>query len=184
MIRYYITDRQALGGIPGLLECIAVNARAGVEWIQIREKDLSARKLFELTRAALQLAGQSRIIVNSRLDVALAAGAHGVHLPSGSIAPARMRPLCPAGFMIGVSTHTIGDVRRAESEGADYAVFGPVFPTGTKTPVGVKALADAAAAVNIPVIALGGIANPGQKLPGAGVAGIRLFQRDALADRR
>ena len=176
MIRYYITDRQALGGIPGLLECIVANSRAGVEWIQIREKDLSALKLFELTRAALRIAGDSRIIVNSRLDIALAAGAHGVHLPSNSIAPSRMRPLCPAGFLIGVSTHSWADVRQAEAEGADYAVFGPVFATGAKRPAGVAALAEAVAAVSIPVIALGGVVNLEQQLPGAGVAGIRLFQ--------
>ena len=182
MIRYYITDRQALGGIPALLECIARNALAGVEWIQIREKDLPAHKLFELTRAALRISGASRIIVNTRLDIALAAGAHGVHLPSNSIAPSRLRPLCPAGFLIGVSTHTIADVRGAESEGADYAVFGPVFPSGKKRPVGVTALTNAVEAVRIPVIALGGITHPDRKLPGAGVAGIRLFQRDVLRD--
>ena len=184
MIRYYITDRRPLGGIPQLLERIKANAGAGADWIQIREKDLPARELLELTRAAISCAGGTKIIVNTRLDVALAARSHGVHFPSNSIAPWRLRPLTPPGFLIGVSTHSISDVRRAESEGADYVVFGPLFDTGAKPALGLDALQAAVAAARIPVIALGGIRSLDMALPGAGIAGIRLFQGFGTREKR
>jgi len=166
-----------------LLDAIARNLAAGVTWIQIREKDLSARALFDLVEAAIRLPNPhaSKIIVNTRADVAIAAGAAGVHLPSGS-PPARVwrRP----GFLVGVSCHAVEDVRQAEAEGADYVVFGPVFaplskPAGLE-PRGLEDLARAAAAVRIPVLALGGvtIANSAACVSAgaAGVAGISLFQ--------
>ena len=172
-----------------MLDAIARNLAAGVTWIQIREKDLSARELFELVEAALKLPNphDSKIIVNTRADVALAAGAAGaggVHLPSGS-PPARFwrRP----GFLVGVSCHSVEDVRQAEAEGADYALFGPVFPPLSKSaalePRGREGLANAAAAVRIPVLALGGVTRENSaacvSAGSAGVAGISMFQ-DAL----
>ena len=177
MIRCYIT------GSPARLEVIARNLAAGVEWIQIREKDLSARALFELVEAACKLPNPhgSKILVNTRADVAIAAGAGGVHLPSGS-PPARFwrRP----GFLAGVSCHSLDDVRQAEAEGADYALFGPVFPPLSKStglePRGLDGLARAAKAVRIPVLALGGITRENSAacvLAGAaGIAGISMFQ--------
>jgi thiamine-phosphate pyrophosphorylase len=154
-----------------------------MEWIQIREKDLSARALFELVEAAAKLSNphSSKILVNSRADVALAAGAAGVHLPSGS-PPARLwrRP----GFLVGVSCHSVEDVCQAEAEGADYVVFGPVFPPRSKSaglePIGLEGLARAAAAVKIPVLALGGMTRENYaacvSAGAAGIAGISLFQ--------
>jgi thiamine-phosphate pyrophosphorylase len=166
-----------------LLEAIARNLDLGVTWIQIREKHLSARALFELVQAARKLPNPraSKFIVNTRADVAIAAGAAGVHLPSGS-PPARFwrRP----GFLVGVSCHSLEDVRQAEIEGADYVVFGPVFPPRSKTaraePRGLEDLRRAAAAVRIPVLALGGVTRENSaaciSAGAAGVAGISLFQ--------
>ena len=183
----YITGR---GGLRDDLPCqIARALKAGVDLIQIREKDLSSRELYELARSALSLPNPAgtRILVNERVDVALAAGAAGVHLPSSAVAPPGIRSVTPPDFLIGVSCHGMEEVRRAETEGADYIVFGPVFPTLSKMrygpPLGLSALTDAARAVRVPVLALGGVTldNAGRCLDSgaAGIAGISLFQESA-----
>ncbi len=184
MKRYCITDS---------LDVAARAALDGVDMIQIRAKELSGRRLRELVRGAVALQG-TKILVNTRTDVALACGAHGVHLPAGSIAPAKIRQIAPiaiapakirqitpAGFLIGVSCHTIAELQAAQSEGADFAVFGPIFPSVTKSgnPIGIEALRQAAAAVQLPIYALGGITSENAPLciqAGAtGIAGISLF---------
>ena len=185
MIRCCITDRTKLPPGVRLIDVIAHNMAQGVEWIQIREKDLSARDLYALVYDVLHLPNPhgTKVIVNTRADVAMAAGAHGVHLTSTAPAPRSLRP--SAGFLVGVSCHDVEEVRRAEAEGADYALFGPVFAPLSKTsdlaPRGLDQLALAAAAVRIPVLALGGISwENAQACLGhgaAGVAGISLFQR-------
>ena len=153
------------------------------DWFQLRAKHLPARHLYALTRQALLAATGQKIIVNTRLDVALAARAAGVHLPGGSPAPCRLRPATPPGFLIGVSCHTLDELRQAEDEGADYAFFSPVFQPFSKPDyhpgLGLEQLSQACRAVQIPVFALGGItyenASHCQKAGAAGVAGISLF---------
>jgi thiamine-phosphate pyrophosphorylase len=170
--RYCITDS---------LDVAARAARDGVDMIQIRAKDLCARALAEVVRGALANALQSKVLVNARTDIALACGAHGVHLPADSITPATIRRIAPAGFMIGVSCHTIEELCAAEREGADFAVYGPVFPSVTKslTPIGIDAFREAVAAVGLPVYALGGVTTANAQTcidAGAtGIAGISLF---------
>ena len=186
MLRCYITDRRSLPAGASLLDNIACNLTAGVEWIQIREKDLTTRALFDLTRQILDLPnpGRSKILVNTRVDVALAAGSAGAHLPAGSPAPRIWRSLTPPGFLIGVSCHTLDEVRAAEHQGADYAVFGPVFAPRSKSTVlelrGIEGLAQAVRTVSIPVLALGGITATNAKdcvqAGAAGIAAISLFQ--------
>lgn len=184
MRRYYITDRHSCP--TDLLDCIERNARLGVDWIQIREKDLPCRDLLGLTRAALDRAAPhgARILLNDRLDIALAAGAHGVHLPSDAPAPSALRPLAPPGFVVAVSAHSADELRRAEREGADFAVFGPVFPTASKPGQeaipGLAGLREACRAVSLPVAALGGLTAAREKAcaaaGAAAIAGISMFQ--------
>jgi thiamine-phosphate pyrophosphorylase len=187
VIRCRVTDRRAFRSEDVFLKSIAGSLQDGIEWIQIREKDLESRPLMDLTRRILQLDNphDSKVLVNTRMDVALAAGAAGLHLPAGSIAPQRWRSTAPPGFLIGVSCHTVKEVVEAETSGADYVVFGPVFAPLSKSsdlpPRGLDGLAQAARSVGIPVLALGGVTcdnAPSCITAGAaGIAGITLFAK-------
>ncbi len=182
MKRYYITDRKPVGGFRGLLEIIRDQMHLGVDLIQIREKDLSARELFEFTLAVLEVRDQelrkrmqTKILVNSRADVAFAAGADGVHLTSQ--APVQT----PPGLLVGRSCHTLAEIQHAH---ADFVTYGPVFDSpGKGPPHGLDAL-KAAAKLGKPVYALGGVnwdnADSCVHAGAIGIAGIRLFQEPEL----
>ena len=179
MIRYYVTDRR--GG--DILSCAARAVRDGIDMIQVREKDLPARDLLDLVSKIRDLAAgtKTRILVNDRLDVALAAGIApigGVHLPGNGLPPDKVRPLVK---VLGVSIHSLDEGLRAERAGADFVVFGPVFDSPGKTAVGLEPLKEVAASLKIPVLAIGGVtvenADEVLKAGAAGIAGIRLFQR-------
>ena len=190
----YVTDRKALAlpdPIAAVGSAIQAAVAAGVDWVQIREKDLPARELVTLAKDAIQAVAEAgaRVIVNDRLDVALAAQAAGVHLTRESLAAADVVRWCrggnaPAEFLIGVSCHSIAEVQEAEAAGASYAFFGPVFDTPSKrpfgSPQGIAKLTQACQAVRIPVIAIGGVdaGNAVESLlaGAAGIAAIRLFQ--------
>jgi len=203
----YVTDRKvAVSADPtaGVLASIRAAVSAGVDWVQIREKDLPARQLLALVQGALSIArGEPPprnvcVIVNDRLDVAVAAGADGVHLGGESIPAADAVRWCrsghaPSEFLIGVSCHSIEQARAAETAGANYIFFGPVFDTPAKrvfgAPQGIAKLGEACRAVRIPVIAIGGVnAENGEeciRTGAGGIAAIRLFQeaRDSAALR-
>jgi thiamine-phosphate pyrophosphorylase len=196
---YYITDRRQFEGDRHqqerrLLEKIAECAAAGVEMIQLREKDLGIRELEALARKAMATLGgtKTRLLINARTDVALACGAHGVHLPANDLAASDVRSIfARAGVgepVIGVSTHSLAEVASAEAHGADFAVFAPVFEkAGTASREGVEQLRQIchraeAAQPPMPVLALGGITLENAcacvAAGAAGIAAIRLFQQN------
>lgn len=188
---YLITDRKACKN-QDLLALIEQAGEAGVDLIQIREKDLSARALADLVQGARQRLASSptRLLVNDRMDVALTCGADGVHLTTQSLPTAVVRKLVGRDFLIGVSTHSLEEATRAENEGADFIVLGPVFPTPSKRgfgpPLGLAAFEEIARRITIPVLAIGGITldtAPDVLARGAsGIAAIRLFaQADSVA---
>lgn len=167
---------------------------AGIQLIQIREKRLTARVLFELTSRAVSITQgtTTRVLVNDRADIAAGAGAHGVHLTTQSLEAAVVRQAFGERLLIGSSTHSAEEARRARDAGADFIVFGPVFESPSKKkygpPVGLQALSGVARKLApLPVIALGGISieNAAECLcaGASGIAGISLFSKpEALAN--
>ncbi len=202
MLLYYISDRSQFSGDEEfrrsqLTSTVIQAARCGVDYIQLREKDLSTHELETLAREALWLRTENQklktgVLINNRTDVALACGADGVHLRSDDISPTEARTIwsqsgAVARVTICVSCHTQAEVARAAQEGADFAVFGPVFeknkPGRSTGPTGLEALHDACRE-SIPVIALGGVtlenAEACIRAGAAGIAGIRLFQKNEM----
>jgi thiamine-phosphate pyrophosphorylase len=159
---YVVTDRQQTAGRP-LEEVLVAAARGGAGAIQLREKDLSARDLYALgTRVQAVLAPYSiPLLINDRLDVALALDSAGVHLAGHSLPTALARQILGPHKLIGVSTHSVEEAQRAAAEGADFIVFGPVYTTPSKMaygpPQGLQQLAAVVGHVSIPVLAIGGI---------------------------
>ncbi len=210
MLLYYITDRSQFNGDETsrrgkLLAKIVEAARSAVDFIQLRERDLSTRELVALAQDVVQViraspASPTRLLINSRTDVAIAVGAEGVHLRSMDVSPKDVREIwkrnsrSPAErTIVTVACHTLEDVALAARNGADFAVFGPIFEKikGDKSwpvnvaPVGLDLLREACRH-NIRVIALGGMtpqnASRCTDVGAAGVAGIRLFQENHVAD--
>ncbi|MFO7767497.1 MAG: thiamine phosphate synthase [bacterium] len=161
-----MTDAERYG-VEESLEVIRAAAEAGVEGVQVREKGWDARPLVGFTRRVLETARpwDMRVVINGRLDVALATGAHGVHLGGGALHPEAARELADrlgrADFLVGVSTHSRADVARASAGIADYVLFGPVFATPSKAPYGPpQGLAELEAVCAdgwVPVLAVGGV---------------------------
>ena len=187
-----ITDRRRLAGDQDevLVARVAAAARAGVHLIQVRERDLDARPLTRLVGLCVEaVAGtRARVLVNDRFDVALTAGAHGVHLRGDSLPAARARRVAPAPFIIGRSVHSRDEaVRAGEGEDLDYLLFGTVFSTSSKpgaTPAGIAGLANVVTATRLPIIAVGGMCASTLHALGrtgaAGFAAIGLFAGDPL----
>jgi len=218
MLLYYITDRSQFPGgslsqRSALLRRITEAARSGVDLIQLREKDLTIASLEQLAREAVSAvrdhSSTTRLLINSRIDVALAAGADGVHLTSTDIAASEVRAIHasssgmtsgPRPFTVAVSCHSVAEVRKAESHGADFVVLAPIFEkAGTDAhPLGLELLRSAARGApvekrveagdnrgRIPILALGGVnlnnAESCLRAGAAGIAAIRLFQEGNLA---
>jgi len=196
-----VTDRRRL--VPAdapeadARRCLLAQARyaveAGIDLIQVRERDLEAAPLAALVADVLALTRRTptRVVVNDRLDVALAAGADGVHLRADSIPPAAARRLAPSGFLIGRSVHTVEEA--AAADGADYLIAGTLFETASKprghAALGVDGLRAIVRRVATPVLAIGGVtAERVDAIAAAGAAGIAaigLFAgRDAAAAER
>jgi thiamine-phosphate pyrophosphorylase len=209
----YITDRHQFPGGEdeqrrSLLARIGKAARAGIDFIQLREKDLCSRELESLAREAVaavrEHSGHSRLLINSRTDIALAAGAHGLHLRSDDIPANEARAIWAAAqaarssgattsAVISVSCHTATEVLMAAAHGADFALFAPVFEKAGQVAAGLHALAiasrqtapaggvESSAALRMPVLALGGVttenASACLESGAAGIAGIRMFQQ-------
>jgi thiamine-phosphate pyrophosphorylase len=184
-----VTDRR----LRPVVEQCSEAVQAGVDLIQVRERDLDGRPLATLVAELVRLTRgtATRVVVNDRLDVALACGADGVHLRGDSMPPEAARSIVPAGFLIGQSVHAGQDAKTAAA-GADYLVAGTVFPTLSKAGLtewlGVEGLARICRSVSVPVLAIGGMTV--DRLPGiaaagaAGIAAIGLFAnaRQPLAD--
>ncbi len=209
MLLCYITDRKQFSEDEAtrrrlLLQKIADAARCGVDFIQLREKDLSARELEALAREAVGIVQKNvgaenrklgtRLLINSRTDIAIAVGADGVHLRSDDLSPSHVRAIWAepgtgtrARVTVSVSCHSPEDVRRAAADGADFVLFGPVLEKQGAAQIGPASLENLRRACKekIPVLALGGVtvenAQSCLDAGAAGIAGIRLFQENEIS---
>jgi thiamine-phosphate pyrophosphorylase len=181
VIRHFVTDRSRFSLTPAaLVERAAAAARGGAAIVQVRERDLSDAALLALVRAVIAgvRGSGARVLVNDRVDVALAAGAAGVHLRGDGAPASRVRAIVPPGFVIGRSVHSLDDIDAAAAGGGcDYLMFGTVFPSAGKPaghPVaGLEGLARACRRSPLPVIAIGGIAADREEdVARAGAAGL------------
>lgn len=192
LLLYYITDRTQFAAgererHEQLIEKISQAARAGIDYVQLREKDLSTRELELLAREALarvrDAGTNTRLLINSRTDVAMAVGADGVHLRSRDVSPHDVRKVW-RDAIISVSCHTQAEVIAAEMAGANFVVFGPVFGKGDSLGAGLQALPSVCKR-KIPVLPLGAVtienARACIEAGAAGLAGIRLFQENDIA---
>jgi thiamine-phosphate pyrophosphorylase len=182
-----ITDRRRFGNAwePAFLERVREAARAGVHLVQVRERDLDGGPMLRLTERCVDAVRgtRARVVVNDRVDVALAAGAHGVHLRGDSMDAARVRRIVPPAFLIGRSVHSVAEAVKVSEPGViDYLVFGNVFETGSKPgreAAGLDQLGRVSAATTLPVLAVGGITQDRAfaiaRAGAAGIAAIGLF---------
>ncbi len=159
---YLVTDHHQTAG-RDLLEVVNAALRAGVRAVQLREKDLTTRDVFHLGEKMLAMtrAAGSALLINDRVDVAMALQADGVHLTRRSLPPREARDLLGPGSLIGVSCHSLAEVQEAVGGGADFVVCGPIFETPSKAafgpPVTTALLSQARSATSLPILAIGGI---------------------------
>jgi thiamine-phosphate pyrophosphorylase len=156
-----VTDRQQANGQP-LLSVLSEALKAGVSAVQLRERDLSSRDLLALAHELSATMGScAQLVINDRIDVALSLEGVGVHLRSNSLPVSVARRLLGPQRLLGASAHSVEEVRQAESEGADYIVFGPIYETPSKIsygpPLGLHKLQEACTLARVPVVAIGGI---------------------------
>jgi thiamine-phosphate pyrophosphorylase len=176
-----VTDRQQTKGRP-LLSVLAQALRAGSPAIQLRERDLCAKELLALADEIRQLAGPrgSQLVINDRLDVALSVEGAGVHLRSDSLPLPVARRLIGAHRLLGASVHSVSEAVQAEAGGADYVVFGPIYETPSKhmygPPLGLSKLEEAARAVRVPIVGIGGVtAAHARDMRAAGAFGVAVI---------
>jgi thiamine-phosphate pyrophosphorylase len=202
LLLYYITDSTRFAGVEAernrhLLNTISQAAASAIDFIQLRERHLPAADLERLARKAVQAlrtvpSSRTRLLINSRVDIALAAGADGVHLRSKDLSPAEVRSIWRAAGnesdpVVAVSCHSHSDVVRAAETAADFVVFGPVFEKAGSPPGMITGLDQLRAVCRspVPVLALGGVSAQNACLciqaGAAGIAGIRLFQQPDVA---
>ncbi len=177
-----------------ILHQVSAAVAGGIQLVQLREKNLTARVLFELTERVMEIVcgTATKVLVNDRADIAAGAGADGVHLTLRSLEAEVIRRTFAPNFLIGVSTHSHVEARRARDAGADFVVFGPIFPTPSKKeygpPLGIGKLSEVAHELApIPVLAIGGVSkdNAGECLRAgaSGVAAITLFSEPETLKR-
>ncbi|MBI5894100.1 MAG: thiamine phosphate synthase [Deltaproteobacteria bacterium] len=178
---YLITDRKQAHG-RDLLDVIEDALKGGVKAVQLREKYLSGRELFELAKdlRAITKIYKAKLFINDRVDIAIAVNADGVHLGQTSFSVVDARKLLGSKKLIGVSTHSMQEALKAEKQGADFITLGPVFYTESKArygkPLGIEKLKEAVNAVHIPVFAIGGMKLKNIKeVMAAGVNGVAMI---------
>ncbi|MHC1696603.1 MAG: thiamine phosphate synthase [Geobacteraceae bacterium] len=185
---YLISDRKQ---VPGGDLCVAVEKalRGGVRAVQLREKDLSGRELYELACRMRQITSHygAKLIINERLEIALAAGADGVHLGESSLPLPQARKVAGDTLLVGVSCHDRERALAAQNNGADFITFSPIYYTPSKAlygePVGTERLAEVCRLLRVPVFALGGIKQEMvREVLGRGAHGIALISAILAAD--
>ena len=188
-----VTGRRLCGGPDGLVAAVEAAAGGGVDAVQLREKDLSPEDLLSLARRLREATlRRALLVVNGPVEVARAARADGVHLPEGAPTVRRPREAVPAGrqgFLVGRSVHSLEAARRAEAEGVDYLIAGPVYETRSHPgvePAGLPLIEEISGAVRVPVLAIGGV-NAGrvEDVVRAGASGVAVISAVITAtDRR
>jgi len=185
---YLITDRRLTAGRP-LLSVLERALSAGVKAVQLREKDLDTRSLVELAGEVLSLTRKhgAVLFINDRVDLVIALGADGVHLRSDSMPVQAARRVLGPNRLIGTSVHSVEEALKAETDGSDFAVLGPVYDTPSKrvhgTPIGLRVLEEASQHSHIPIFAIGGISLPRvQEVRRAGARGVALISAILLAE--
>ncbi|MFQ5847846.1 MAG: thiamine phosphate synthase [Candidatus Methylomirabilales bacterium] len=178
---YVITDRTQTAGRP-LEEVIGAAVRGGARAFQLREKDLEARELTALADRLLRLVRPAGglLLINDRIDVALAVGACGAHLSRRGFSPSVARRLLARGKLLGVSCHSLGEAEEAQEGGADYILLGPIFFTPSKAsygpPLGLELLREVRPRIRLPIFAIGGItAANREEVLGAGADGVAVI---------